>query len=81
MNSAGHRALRIRAQYAPGVDLRPALGSKNVMAEKPLCVHKTRLLSAKILHKNEPASKFYLKWRNNASNMSIYKGMSKFASL
>lgn len=65
MNSAGHRALRIRAQYAPGVDLRPVLGSKNVMAEKSLCVHKTRLLSAKILHKDEPASKFYHKSRKD----------------
>ena len=42
MNSAGHRVARVGAQYARGVDLRPAVVQKNVMAECSLRVHKTR---------------------------------------
>ena len=41
MNFAGHPAARVRAQYSPGADLRPALVHENVMAKNPLCVHKT----------------------------------------
>ena len=42
MNSAGHRVARVGAQYARGVDLRPAVVQKNVMADCSLRVHKTR---------------------------------------
>lgn len=42
MNFAGHPVARVRAQYSPGADLRPALVHKNVMAMRLLCVHKTR---------------------------------------
>lgn len=41
MNSAGHPVARVKVQYSPGADLRPALVHKNVMAKKSLCVHKT----------------------------------------
>lgn len=42
MNSAGHRVARIGVQYTPGVDLRPAVVQKNVIAKCSLRVHKTR---------------------------------------
>ena len=45
MNSAGHRVARVGAQYARGVDLRPAVVHKIVMTMRLLCVHKTRFCS------------------------------------